>query len=56
MFQRLLDLSRTIPQRELWERINQGVPAEYKWGVNGRPPSGLGPTRGRVGAEAGGMS
>jgi hypothetical protein len=29
MFQRLHELSALFPEKELWQRINEGMPAEY---------------------------
>ncbi|NJO17960.1 MAG: hypothetical protein HC877_20205 [Thioploca sp.] len=29
MFQRLHELSALFPKKELWQRINEGMPAEY---------------------------
>lgn len=55
MFQRLLDLSRTLPERQLWERINQGMPAEYNRGVRGRGAFHGGRAGPWPGTQVGGM-
>lgn len=33
MFQRLYELSQCLPQRADWERLNEGMPANYDRGL-----------------------
>lgn len=33
MFQRLYALSRFLPERPTWERLNEGMPPEYDRGL-----------------------
>lgn len=35
MFQRLYELSRLLPDRPTWERLNEGMPPEYDRGFGG---------------------
>ncbi len=33
MFQRLYEFSRCLPQKPDWERLNEGLPANYDRGI-----------------------